>query len=751
MATIKDVALLADVSVATVSNYLNKTKPVSHKTATRIAKAIDQLQYTQNLAAKSLKMNLYSSVGVILPNLTDSYYLQILQGIETVVKNAGLYLDLAFSYDIPELEMQEARQMLQKQVSGLIVVTCLPGKSDFYSENFLKKNRTLVLIDRSIQDCLANFVGFDNGNTIRIITEELLKLGFSNPALMVGPKGFSCEQDCVDGFLKSFSEEKRSLATVISTGLNKEGAFRKTAKLLNNKRLDVIIATSELCATGIMEALHVLGHTKDEIPVITLGEEHWNKHTHSFANFSVERPAILIGKKAADVLTGQISAEECVRNENIVLGVDEADLRTGLRNSLSKKAEVYPIGSKQKIRILMLDIPTTRAICSILPNFKNATGIETEVSLLHHSALYDAILKSEQSANPEDKYDVYMYDLPWLSALSSQGVLKDISAEIADISSDVFLPGSLEDFGMFEGRYYGMPLMYAPQVLYYQKSLFQDHILLEKFEKTYGVKFCPPRTFVEYNMLAKFFAQETEQIPYGISVPAAYSECLAPELYMRLRAYGSEVINAKGDVVINNPKSRRAYANLMESIQYAKPNYRETNDVNAVEDFLNGETAMLISYPGFLTDVTDLRKNNFIGSIECSQIPGRSPLLGGWSLGISQRCNATREAFAFLQWACTEKMNNYFSMLGSYSAVSATYANDELVQLYPWRPLYKKVYTGAGQMLPCIKKGENIISPNDIDAIVCQGLFDIIDNNADIDKVILNTERELRFLLHKKA
>ena len=73
MANIKDVAALAGVSVATVSNYLNKTKPVSRQTGIKIEAAVSQLQYTQNLAAKSLKSNTYQNIGVILPNLSDSY------------------------------------------------------------------------------------------------------------------------------------------------------------------------------------------------------------------------------------------------------------------------------------------------------------------------------------------------------------------------------------------------------------------------------------------------------------------------------------------------------------------------------------------------------------------------------------------------------------------------------------------------------------------------------------------------------
>ena len=66
MPTIKDVAALAGVSIATVSNYLNHTHPVSHAAAARIQQAVDQLQYAANLSARNLRSNRYTEVGVIL-------------------------------------------------------------------------------------------------------------------------------------------------------------------------------------------------------------------------------------------------------------------------------------------------------------------------------------------------------------------------------------------------------------------------------------------------------------------------------------------------------------------------------------------------------------------------------------------------------------------------------------------------------------------------------------------------------------
>lgn len=751
MATIKDVAQAAGVSIATVSNYLNKTKPVSRQTEVRIAEAIEKLQYTPNLVAKSLKSRNYRNIGVILPNLNDSYYVQVFQGIEAACKNSDLYLNLAFSYDIPEVETEAAYQMLQKQVCGLIVVTCQPDKWKFYYENFIKQGRPLILIDRAVENLDTDLIRFDNESILQSVTTHLLQMGYRNMTLMAGRETFSCEEDSRKGFLQAYDSVlgSREGSRVVHIELNKEDAFRKTTGLLKNAPPEVIIATSELTATGIAEALHVLGRSAQDIAVVTLGEEHWNQHTHSFAAFSVERSAIQLGSQAAAMLLSKLKAPYVLESEQRLLPCELRDTLEKLQEQLIPKREPLLAGRPRRVRILMLDTPAVHTICRLLKNFENQTGIIADVVLQGHSGLYRSIMESHESDSLDKQFDVYMYDIQWLSLLASAGVLKELSFALETMDTAAFLPGSMEYFSRYGNGWYGIPLMYAPQMLYYRKNLFQDPQLCAQFEKLYNVPLRPPKTFTEYNTVAKFFTADTDVIPYGMSIPAAYSECLVPELYIRLKAYGSEVVDGKGNAVIQNPNALKAYINLSRAVKLAKPDYRSASDVSIVEDFLQGETAMLISYPSFLTDVSDLRKNNLVGSIGCSHIPGRSPLLGGWGLGISSKSENPNEAFSFLKWACTEQMANYFSMLGCYSAVSSTYTNDELVNLYPWRPLYHGIYPYTSPMLPNMSRGGEVISPNDIDAIICKWLYRMLDEKQEIGDVLAGTQEELEELLGK--
>lgn len=743
MATIKDVAQLAGVSVATVSYYLNGTKPVSRNTAYKIRMAIDSLQYRPNQSAKALKTSVYNDIGVIFPNLSDSYYVQLYQGIERAFQNSPYYLNLSFSNDIPEVERRIADNLLRKQVAGLIIITCCPNSWKYYYEYFIKNGRPVILIDRAIQNLDTSIIRFDSRPLIHGITQYLLQLGLKDIRLLSGPEEFTCEAACVQGFLDAYFDICKIDATdhVRKIDLSKEDSFRRTTELFHKSVPDAILTTSELSAAGVTEALHVLGYTRNQVPVITLGEDHWNKHTHTMASCSVVRPAIRIGAGAAQMLLDRIQSPQTYDSEDQVVCTDICDAVQKLHDTLFPSTCPQKAIPNHHLRILMLDTPAVHAFCRLLRNFESNTGVTTHVELCPHNVLYETILRTQKS----DDFDVFMYDLPWLQQLAVKGVLQDITDHLPQLGSKAFLPGSMEHYGKSGGRYYGVPMIYAPQMLYYRRSLFEDTALTTKFEKQYGTSLKPPRTFTEFNTVASFFTYETDAIPYGISVPAAYPECLAPELYMRLRAFGSDVIDSRGNVVLDNAHALKAYINLLRALRYAKPDYMKATDVTIVDDFLRGETAMLLSYPGFMPDVSDLRKNNRIGAIGCTYIPGRTPLLGGWGLGIGNGCRSQEAALAFLQWVCKDEVANYFSMLGGYSAVASTYTNDELVNLYPWLPLYKAVYPVARPMLPDLPTA----SPNDVDAVVCKWFYRLLDGTLEIEETIKHTQAELETLLGK--
>ena len=745
MATIKDVAREAGVSIATVSNYLNHTKPVSREASKAIQAAIDELQYSHNMIARNFRTKQNMDIGVILPDFSDSYYVQLFQGIKSYFQNMDYYINLEFSRNIPEFEKNIAENFLKKQICGLILVSCQPDNWKFYYDNFTSRNVPLVLIDRNIHGLDANYVSFNNYILMKNLTSRLLKDGNREICLVSGPERYSCEADCIQGFRDACQENGIVIKEpmLVHTDMSKEEAFRRTIHLLKNSRPGTIVTTSECLASGVIEGMTILGYDITDIPVVALSEEHWNNHTHSFASHSMARTVIKLGESASQLLEKQLQSPLTKETERIILNEyheSSAFAPASLRQEQS-------VSKAEKLRLLMLDTPQVEAMMGIVRNFENRTGIQVETTTLQHHFIYEAIVDNYRDDNAAP-YDVFMYDMPWLPSLASERILKDITREVEPLQ-DIFLPKCLEYFGAFQGRFYGLPFMYAPQILYYQKELFNDPALKAEYESMSSISLRPPVTLKEFNTIADFFTYKTDAIKYGISIPAAYSECLAPEIHMRLRAFGGRVFDPQGKVCLDSEQTLKAYINFMRSVKCAKPDYRKATDNSAVQDFVAGETAMLISYPSFLTDITDLRKNSIIGSIGYQMIPGRAPLLGGWGLGINNRSERKKEAMEYLKWTCDEQVANYSTLLGGQSAITSAYTNDALANLYPWLPVYYSMCRHTEPTMPPTLPNGRVIPQYEIDDVICKWVYALMDTEMEVLDAIKNTHQELEELVGK--
>ena len=748
MATIKDVAKMAGVSIGTVSNYLNKTRPVSKEASLKIQQAIDTLQYSLNQSAKSLRSNAYTDIGIILPHFDDSYYVQMFQGMESILHNSGYYANLAFSYDIPETEQTILHSFMKKQIQGLILVPSQPDNWKYYYDHFVSTHRPLVLIDRDIKNLDANFVTFDNSSLIRQITADLLDMGYRKIYFFSGSQEFACEANCAQGFHEAYRSKNLSPEENfwVSTNMTKEDAFRRLLRLMQGATPDAIVVTSESIACGVVEGLRCLGYAQDEIPVLTLTEEHWNCHTHSFATATGALPAIQLGKTVASLLLNQLGAPMTKENERIVITSTSDYSRSSFKRLIMPYKPIREHVPEKRLRILMMDTPQVHALLGLLKNFERQEDIKADVTVIPHHKLYKAIIDNHSSGT-EEPYDVVMYDIPWLAELAAGGYLADITEALDSIDPEIFLPDCFKYFSDFGHRYYGLPFMYAPQILYYRKDLFENPELKMAYFKQTGISLRPPLSLKEYNTIADFFTNSTDAVSYGIAIPAAYEECLAPELYMRILTYGGKLFDYKGNVCLDQDATLKAYINFLRSVRVAKPNYRESTDTSIVRDFFNGETAMLINYPSFLADIVDLRRGSRVGDIGYHHVPGYRSVLGGWSLGISSRSTQQKDAFSFLKWLCDEQISTYFALLGAQTAINSTYTNDELVKLNPWLPLYHASYQYCKLMVPPSRDNHAILSQNDIDAIVCKWVYRLLDGQIDISDAIGQTQAELERLV----
>ncbi len=736
MATIRDVAEAAGVSVATVSNYINKTRPIRRDKAERIAAAIHQLGYVPNLMARTLRRRSGNTIGVLLPNVQDQYYVQLLQGIEQYCTGRNYFVSLGISGESAEQEQKYLAHFSENQAAGMICVSCMPQKSAMLQQ--IADNGTpLVCIDRRVTGLSASFLHFDNRKTMAELTQSCIVRGCTHILCICGPAAYSCEQEAEDGFQQALSAHTECRGTVLHTALNKEAAFRAMLLYLQKNRPDAVLATAKSVAAAVLESLMLAGLSpSDDVFVGALGEDNWDRQSDRPDVVYTARQAITMGKAAAAQLFASIENPSLPPQEQVFEDVWQRKPKPGVTAVKAKE---------KRLTALMLDTRQVELFSGLVPCFEQLSGIKTDIIRVAEHEMLAAI------QNPNQTADVAMFDLPWLYTLAKSGVLADISSYMEHFDESIYLNQCLEHYGKCNGRYYGLPFTYAPQMLFYRRDLFENAALMAQYFSLYNEELRPPKSWSAFNRIAAFFDRQnraSSPVLYGTVIPAAYKECLLPEVYMRMRAYGGEVYNNRFQVHFNTPQTVKALSGLADLAATCPGALQKVTDRDAARIFLEGQSAMQITYPSFLSDTAALSGAGG-GWLGFDHVPGKCPILGGWSLGVLQNSKQKTAAFDFITWACGADMANYSAILAGQSAIAASFDNNELISLYPWLPLYRDIYPYAEPILPPHKPGREIIPQEAVDSAVADGIYALLNGRKTPEQAAASIGEALSSLFRR--
>ncbi len=744
MSTIKDVARLSGVSVGTVSNYITGARHVLPETAKKIESAINELNYKPNSYAKNLRTNSNREIGVVLPNTNDQYYACLLTGIEGELKKAGYYLNLALTGDIPETEMYIINNLMQKNVCGLIVMSCLKG-SGFYDN--ITSTPTLF-IDRKVTSMDANYVSFNQYDTMTYLMAQLYERGCKNIALIAGPDHFSCEQEYDQSyrdFLKyrDISINENLIRHIIMT---KEEAFRTGISLFQDYSPDAVISTSRILTNGLEQAAYIAGISLyDDLVMISIGQETLASFLRYNNIIVTMRPANYLGTNAAQLLLSNINSPLMFEKQQIILKdkIIGKNLFDTTKTNANSHRQIY-----KKLRLLFLDSPNAHGIIRTHSAFTRRTGIDVDVTLCEHGMLLSKLMDKDYLSN----FDVCMYDNPWLDILVSDNRLVDITDHIDSkaIGIDVFLDGLVEKVGKINGRYYGLPFLFGPQLLLYRRDLFEDNKLCHLFEKKYGTKLRVPRTWFEFNVISSFFTHSQNPdspVEYGTSLSARNDANLIPELMPRVWAYGGQIFDERGNSLVTSASVIKGVNSFIETFKYAPPKTLTYSVEKTVEDFYLGKTAMLVSYAAFIVDVNNNAKSKITGKIGYANIPGNYSVLGSWGLAIPANNKNLDEALEFISWTCDPEMSNYFAILDGQSPLKVVYKNDELANHNPWLPLIYKTFSGNKQRKSVRKRNGSLVPITIIEAMIYKRILNIFQNNTSVEREMDALHNELSALI----
>lgn len=162
--SIKDVARLAGVSVATVSHVINNTRFVSDATRDKVQAAIESLQYSPNILARSFKTGLRDTVGFVVPDIANGYFATLIEEVEDVLQGRGLRLIVSNTRENGARELDSLRMLSSGVVDGMVIASTLDDYGKIAA--VLPRDFPVVLIDRALKNAPVDTVTTDNSGAI---------------------------------------------------------------------------------------------------------------------------------------------------------------------------------------------------------------------------------------------------------------------------------------------------------------------------------------------------------------------------------------------------------------------------------------------------------------------------------------------------------------------------------------------------------------------------------------------------------
>lgn len=283
VARIKDVAKEANVSIATVSRVINNIPLVNEETRLRVLAAIKKTGYKPNAVARSLKLQKTFTIGVVLYDLTRTYYTVSVKGIQSVADENKYNITLADTNGNHDRETEFIEGFLQKQCDGLILLGST--LSDDVKSMLSEATAPVVLGFRADNDVNLSSVTFDDVKAAEDITQLLINNGHTDIGIICGDTMFSYfSARRYEGF--SIAIKNAGLALnpdwKIESNFSVEGGYEAAKKLLKqDKRPSAIFCVNDDTAVGAMRAIEDAGlSVPDDISIVGVNDfaiGKWNK------------------------------------------------------------------------------------------------------------------------------------------------------------------------------------------------------------------------------------------------------------------------------------------------------------------------------------------------------------------------------------------------------------------------------------------------------------------------------------------
>ncbi|MEI8097960.1 MAG: LacI family DNA-binding transcriptional regulator [Sediminibacterium sp.] len=317
--TIKEIAKQLNISPSTVSRALHDHKSIGLRTKANVQKLAKELNYEPNQTAIFFQKGKTFTIGVILPELSESFFSTAISGIEDCANNNNYTVLMGQSHDLEEREKQLVESMKNHRVDGLIVSISKNTTNYEHFDSLRKYDIPVVFFDRIPDMPNIHYVACNMASGTTLAYNYLRKLGHKTIGMINGPMNLLASKERLEGYKTAMSKARLKFdpSLVISSDLSPENIYKVTEKLLLLKtKPTAIITFNDYVMLDVVKAVNKSKSSK-KISFVSFANLPISHYSANPPLASVEQFSYQQGQKAMEIILDILKNDKKASEETI--------------------------------------------------------------------------------------------------------------------------------------------------------------------------------------------------------------------------------------------------------------------------------------------------------------------------------------------------------------------------------------------------------------------------------------------------
>lgn len=329
LVTIYDIAKKAKVSPMTVSRVINNSGNIRVATREKVEKAIKELGYIPNEAARSLTSNQTKTLGLILTDITNPFFAKVARGAEAKAMETGYRILLANTDEDFEKEKSYTDMMISARVDG-VIMTPTNDESLKHVERLNQHNIPTVLLDRTVEGFEGDCVLGDSYKGSRELVRHLIDYGHKNIALVNGPRNISTSRERERGYVETLKLNdlpihENYISEFDFRSMEPHAAHSIVEKLMSldeDKRPTAIFASNNFIAISVIQSLRQMNlRVPEDVSIVCFDEIEPVEYFDPFFTVAAQ-PATEFGKISLQYLVERLENDGLEQSRKVILPPD---------------------------------------------------------------------------------------------------------------------------------------------------------------------------------------------------------------------------------------------------------------------------------------------------------------------------------------------------------------------------------------------------------------------------------------------